>query len=215
MRERIRVRFGKGGGIRYISHLELMRVFERAVRRAELPVKMTEGFNPRPRISFPIPLGVGMEGMDEVAEIELSDWIPPGEAKERLASQMPEGIELLSVEPIPPGKKGSVSEVEYAFVPTQDAGVASLVDPKRVEALLARSEVTICRERNGKTKQIDIRPYIKDIRLDGVVVILRLKATPQGTARPEEVLAELGAHSALRDGRGRLVRTRVVLAANR
>jgi len=215
MRERIRVRFSKGGRIRHISHLELMRVFERAIRRAELPIKMTEGFNPRPRISFPMPLGVGMEGKDEVVEIELSDWIPPGEAKERLASRLPEGIGLLSAEPIPPGEKGSVSEVEYEFVPAEDAEPAPKVDRELVEALLSRPQVILRRERKGKTKEVDIRPYLEEIRVEGDTIILRLKVTPRGTARPEEVLSELGAGSALREGRGRFVRTRVILASNR
>ena len=75
IQQKVEIRFEKGEALRFISHHDLMRAFQRAVRRAGLPVRLTEGFNPRPRIVFPVALEVGVASLDEVAEIELTQCI--------------------------------------------------------------------------------------------------------------------------------------------
>ena len=82
--------------MRFISHLDLMRLFMRALRRADLPIKMTEGFNPHPKLSIKRALKLGVESDNEEAVIVLKELISPEEFKERLQKQLPQGIQIKS-----------------------------------------------------------------------------------------------------------------------
>src|SRR6185503_9821597 len=104
--QKIEIRFEKGEAVRFISHHDLMRAFQRAVRRAALPVRLTEGFNPRPRIVFPVALEVGIASQDEAAEIELLEWIQPQEVMARLARHLPPGLTIRLARELPSTRKG-------------------------------------------------------------------------------------------------------------
>jgi radical SAM-linked protein len=93
--------FTKKSAMVFISHLDLMRLFMRAFRRAELPIKITEGFNPHPKFSIKRALKLGVESDNEEAVITLKEWIEPEEFKQRLQKQLPEGIEIRKVCIIP------------------------------------------------------------------------------------------------------------------
>ena len=90
--------FSKTGLMRYISHLDLMRLFMRAMRRAELPLKMTEGFSPHPKLSLKRALKLGIESEHEEASIVLRFPVTPEEFKDRLQKKLPEGIQLKDVQ---------------------------------------------------------------------------------------------------------------------
>ncbi len=90
--------FAKKGFMKYISHLDLMRLFMRAFRRAELPIKITEGFNPHPKLSITRALKLGLESENEEAVIVLRDYIEPEQFKEKLQRQLPQGVEVKNVE---------------------------------------------------------------------------------------------------------------------
>ncbi len=91
---RISFTFSKKGQMKYISHLDLMRLFQRALRRANLPLKMTEGFNPHPKFSIKRALKLGLESESEEAIVVLGESINVCSFKEKLANQLPEGIEI-------------------------------------------------------------------------------------------------------------------------
>ena len=93
--------FSKKGMMKYISHLDLMRLFMRALRRAELPVKITEGFNPHPKFSIKRALKLGLESDGEEATVTLKDLIQPEEFRERLQKQLPDGILIKDVGLLP------------------------------------------------------------------------------------------------------------------
>src|SRR5262245_50882994 len=101
VRDKVRIRFKKTGDLRLVSHHDLMRCFERMLRRAELPFHSSEGFNPRPRLVFALSLALGLAGTDEVAELELDDELPTEEIHRRLSRQAPAGLEIVSVARIP------------------------------------------------------------------------------------------------------------------
>jgi radical SAM-linked protein len=90
--------FSKTGAMRYISHLDLMRLFMRALRRADLPLKITQGFNPHPKLSIKRALRLGIESDNEEATVVLKDLVKPEDFRERLQKQLPEGIQIKSVE---------------------------------------------------------------------------------------------------------------------
>jgi len=93
--------FTKKGLMRYISHLDLMRLFMRALRRADLPIKITEGFSPHPKFSIKRALKLGLESDKEEATVTLKDLIQPEEFRERLQKQLPDGILIKDVSPLP------------------------------------------------------------------------------------------------------------------
>ena len=210
--QRIRIRFQKSGGLAAISHLDLMRAFERALRRAGLPLRMTEGFNPRPRISFPAALGVGIEGLDEVMEFDLADWVAPAETERRLSAQLPQGLNLVSAALAEPHQAALAREVTYRITPRP-----ALKDDARIAApalaeLLARAEISVERLRKAKHKRVNLRPLICSLDRQGEDIVARFKAGPEGSAHPEEILGALGFDLEARRGGFRIVRTRVLLA---
>ena len=95
--QKIRVRFAKKDLMRFISHLDLMRLFQRASRRAGLPVAVTEGFNPHLRISIQPAIKLGLKSDSLEAIFKLSGWAKPGDFKDALQRDLPEGIEILEV----------------------------------------------------------------------------------------------------------------------
>lgn len=90
--------FTKKGMMRYISHLDLMRLFMRSLRRADLPIKITQGFNPHPKLSIKRALKLGIESDNEEATVVLKEFIKPQDFRDRLQKQLPEGIQIKSVE---------------------------------------------------------------------------------------------------------------------
>src|SRR5947209_18839925 len=97
VRDKVRIRFRKGGDLRLVSHHDVMQCFERMFRRAGMRFHATEGFNPKPRMAFALSLALGIVGCEEVLELELDELLPPEELRQRLARQAPPGLEVSSV----------------------------------------------------------------------------------------------------------------------
>ncbi len=210
--ERIRVRFQKTGELTVISHLDLMRAFERVLRRASLPLRMTEGFNPHPRLSFPAALGLGIEGAEEVMEFDLSEWVTASEVERRLREQLPVGLNLLSVKLADPQQTARVQEVAYRAEPVEALRADPRLAPEALTALRGRTELTVERRRKGRDKSVDIRPFLLSVEREAESLVVRLKAGPEGSAHPEEVLGLLGFDARERRTGFHFVRTRVLLA---
>lgn len=211
--QRIRVRFQKLGEMAFISHLDLMRTFERALRRTGLPLRMTEGFNPHPRLSFPAALGLGIEGLDEAMEFDLADWVTPSDVEQRLREQLPAGLNPLSIKLADPQQTAQVREVAYRAEPVSPAlAEDSRLSAEAVAALIAQPELTVERHRKGRDKSVNIRPFLIAAERDGVGLTMKFKAGPEGSVHPEEVLGLLGFDAQERRSGFKLMRTRVMLA---
>jgi radical SAM-linked protein len=196
-REKVRLRFRKGGPLRFLSHHDLMRTFERMLRRAELPVRRTQGFHPKPRLVFALSLPLGVVGREEVAELELERPLPPDEIRERLARQAPPGLEILSLRRVDPRATAQVRRLCYRVaVP---AGRAPALRA-RIAEVLAAAQCWVDRIR-PPVRRVDLRPFLAGLRLTepaasepagDPVLDMDLWLTPGGTARPDEVLRLLG-----------------------
>ena len=183
-----RVRFTKVGKMRFLSHHDLMRLFERALRRTGLPLRMTEGYNPHPVIAFPTALGLGIESLDEILEFELSSWTAPRNIEKQLGEQLPEGVTVASAEAFDRKQRSYVNYVEYeADCPGQGEGTAD-----RVRAFLALKECPVERVSDKGSKTVEIRQYVMALEAEQDRIYLRVRITDQGTAKPEEVLRAVG-----------------------
>lgn len=183
-----RIRFAKTGKMRFLSHHDLMRLFERALRRSGLPLRMTEGYNPHPIISFPTALGLGIESDDEIMEFELQSWVAPKQVEKAVGQQLPDGVSVLSAEAFDRKRRSYVDFVEYeARVPGQEEGLG-----EKIRAFLAKKECPVERVSDKGSKTVEIRQYVLAADHEGDRVFLRVRVTDQGTARPEEVLRAVG-----------------------
>ncbi len=205
---KVRLRFAKRGDLRLVSHHDLMRCLERMARRVNLPLAQSQGFNPRPKVAFTLALGLGIEGHREVVEMELAAPMEPAEVLRRLASVSPPGLDWLDAEDPGPGRPAQAGTVRYALPIPDDRRDAAR---DALAALLADDRRLYTRHRPDRTVEIDLRPFVVEAGLDGGLLRFRLKMTPAGTARPEEVIDTLGLRDLL--GRGAiLARTEVELA---
>ncbi|HUI45565.1 MAG TPA: TIGR03960 family B12-binding radical SAM protein [Nitrospirota bacterium] len=156
-RHRIRVKFSKTGRLRFLSHLDLMNLFQRAAARASVPIAFSHGFNPHPKIAFGPAISVGMESTSEYLDMETSAFINLLETTKALNSTLPDGLRILESRMIPsktPSLSGSISRYRYEIdVPA--TSVDNLQD--RLVSFLSRTSVIVSRE--GKQK--DIRPCIE------------------------------------------------------
>jgi radical SAM-linked protein len=192
--QRLRLTFSKGEEIKYISHLDLMRLWERALRRAEVPLAYSKGYNPRPRISIAFPLAVGIVGENEIMDVFLEPPMAPLDLAKTVRRQLPAGATLLEVEEVYldlPALQTQVQAAEYVVTVKNDRAVRD--SERLIRALLER--VHVPRERRGKV--YNLRPLIEELRLeerkgDRYFLEMTLKAGEGGTGRPDEVLDELG-----------------------
>ncbi len=202
--QRLRLVFRKGPEIKYISHLDLMRAWERLLRRADLPLIYSKGFNPRPKLQFASALPVGLVGRAEMLDIFLDQPLELQALANRIEVQLPSGLQLTSVSEVPhqsPSLPSQVVAAEYKAV-VRSRDTAEEVSA-RISFLLASDSIPRTRERPGGARSYDLRPLIQELQLvgvdgDNVLIGMRLLAGPQGTGRPDEVLAALGLAEAVR-----------------
>jgi len=198
--QRLRIVYRHGEALRYIAHLDLLRAFERAVRRAGLPVAHTQGFNPRPRITWAAPLPLGFISESERADCLLTTPVPPAEFAARLSAQLPPALVLLSVEDIPrgaPSLPATLRQMRYRVaLPDLDdlagaeAAVAALLAAPRCE------RPRRARGRAGESGSYDLRPRVISLAArqanQGIELEMELTSGQEDMGRPDEVLAALG-----------------------
>lgn len=171
-----------------ISHRDLLRLFERLFRRANLNLRMSEGFHPKPKVSFPSALALGVEGRDEVMEMELAEAMDADELKRQVQHAAPPGLEVHSVTRCGvQEKKAQVERLHYEVcIAAQDADRLS----KAIDRLLASPQHMISRD--DKSEPIDARKDLADLSLHGDVLRFSLWATRTRSVRPREILEILG-----------------------
>lgn len=183
--------FSVDGDIRFISHRDTLRLFRRALVRAALPVRYTQGFNPHPRLSIPLPRSVGMASQDESIIVEFDRPIDGEEALRRLAQQTPGGLEMIRARRLAAGERLYPDLARYRL----DLGETPMGAIKpRVRNLLESRVVRIERDslRGAAPKSIDVRPYFVNMDVDNGAVTFTLRVTGHGTVRPTEVAELLG-----------------------
>lgn len=166
----IRLKFTKGNEVKYISHLDLMRVFQRAIRRTGIPVSYSAGFNPHQEISFGAPLSLGVTSNAEYVDIKLAESMEPEELKQRLNASLPEGIRILDGIQLGDSPKSAMSVVTHAryMIRFNLDNIQPEAMQKSIEAFIVQSSIKVMKEQPKKgfeLKEIDIRPMIITMRL--------------------------------------------------
>jgi radical SAM family uncharacterized protein/radical SAM-linked protein len=183
---RFRVKYSKTGPVRFIGHLDLVRLFDRTMRRAGIPVAYSQGFHPHPKISFGPPLPLGMQSTAEFADFSLSTPFP--EAGMLLAKNLPEGMEMLSIRPISE-KAESLTKIlilaEYHVQCGRDERIGEII-----KTILEREHIPVERMSKSGPKEVDIRPGIIEITVspesNGFIMLLSQETGK--SARPSEVI---------------------------
>lgn len=199
--DKFRLRFAKSGTLRLLSHHDLMRTLERMLRRAGLPFKSTAGFHPGPRLVFALSLPLGVDGLDEVVELELTREMDAADVLAGLNAAAPAGLTFTRVAVVPMKASAVPRRVVY-WLPIP-AERAPAVDARAAE-LMAADKVWVERTR-PTPKRLNIRPYLRHISTEveladgergettqATLLFLDLWVTQTGTARADELLRLLG-----------------------
>lgn len=154
-----RVYFDKFGEMKFISHLDLLRFFDRLLKKSQIPVKYSQGFHPRPKMSFGSPVSLGTEAYDELMDFELESPMSNEEVFERLNNSNVVGFRVNKVEEVP--RKSSIME-EYTVMIYEIEG--SKEDISKLEELLNRDEIVEVKEKKGKVVTRDLKVRIKSFK---------------------------------------------------
>jgi len=191
---RARITFSKQGALRYTGHLDLHRLWERAMRRADLPLSYSLGFHPQPKISLAAALPLGFSSLGEVLDVRFNAEIPTEEIAARLKDSLPPDIKVTGVESVDerePALQTQVLSATYNAHLTEPVDGADLA--RKVEEMLMAESLP----RERRNKSYDMRPLIETLNVitevDGKVWLqMKLAARDGATGRPEEVLSALG-----------------------
>ena len=195
---RLRVRFSRGQEVKFISHLDIVRLWQRALHRAGIPLAYSEGFSPHPRISLAAPLPVGVTSEAELMDILFQKQASPHFFTAAVSQQLPAGIKILQVYPMAltlPSLQSQVSYAEYKV------DVEREKEPDDIESaltsLLAVEHLPWHHQRDTGQRSYDLRPLIDDLWLIDwhhpyYTIGMRLRCDSSGSGRPEQVTAALG-----------------------
>ena len=192
-------RYRKQEQVKWISHLDVKRTLERAMRRADLPLALTQGHNPHLKLSLGPPLAVGVTGDGELFAIHLEAALPPDALKERLNAQLPTGLAVTETWVVPAYRKketfGEIDVAEYRVA--IQGGPAPDVMQSRIAALLGSPQLVVQRGGERPERSVDLRPLIVSLQLadgsnDRIELRMRLRTGSHGGARPQEIIVLLG-----------------------
>ena len=195
---RLRVTFSRGDELKYLSHLDVMRLWERALRRANLPLAYSQGFSPHPKISIaaPLPLGVTSEG--ELMDLFIQRRISPYAIPKTLANQLPKGISIISVSQVPseaPSLQAQVRRAEYRVELQTDKTVDEIKNA--IDSFLALAELPWQHKRDEEMRSYDLRKLVErvwlvEVRGTTCVLGMCLRADGSASGRAEQVALALG-----------------------
>lgn len=208
----VRICFSRAGAPIWLAHLDMMRTLERSLLRAGLPIAYSQGFNPRPELVFALPAGVGIETVNDYADVFLTDPVPAETVQTALSGTLPPGIRIHSAWELPGGQRSIMGQVREAAYRVCFSG-ADTFAPR----LMAADQLPVEKWSKGRRRPVDIRPLL--LSADGSVpdvLAVRVRAGSAENLRMDSLCAVLmeqfGAPAADVNG-CRLIRDELFLAA--
>jgi radical SAM family uncharacterized protein/radical SAM-linked protein len=204
---KIRFQFSKGEEVKYISHLDLVNVFTRAFRRANIPIAYSQGFSPHPKISFGSALSVGMTSIAEYADIDLEEDVEAESFVSRVNFLLPSGVNIIKAQKMPLRSPSLMSQTSFSSyivqIPKIDCSKIDLEE--KIQSIMNSDQIIISRQQKNKQSnkqnqykisQIDIKPFIKIITFSGnnsgiLQIEMTIGESGSGKVRPEEIVGLL------------------------
>ena len=196
--QRLRLRFGRGEELKFISHLDIIRLWQRALHRAGIALAYSEGFSPHPRISLAAPLPIGVTSEAELMDIFGTKWVSPHFLTMAMSQQLPPGMEILQVYQIALGLPSLQSQIRHTEYKVEVEAEKSQNDVEAaINSLLSLRQLPWQHQRDTGTRHYDLRALIDDLWLASWhypygTIGMRLRCDSSGSGRPEQVTAALG-----------------------
>ncbi len=205
---KIRIKFAKYGVMKFIGHLDVMRFFQKAIRRADIDIRFSEGFSPHPVMSFAAPLGVGMESLGEYLDIEVNSMTSAEEMKDALNREMADGFSILSVRVLPDGSQNAMASVAAAryqifYSDRQENGPCCFpIDriEEKLAAFYARERIPMIKKTKKGERELNLKPGIFELQIQEIphpfmeeekkcqAVSMLVDASSSGNIKPTMVL---------------------------
>ena len=191
---KVRIKFKKDGSLRFIGHLDVMRFFQKVMRRAQIPIAFTAGYNPHMIMSFASPLGIGLTSQGEYFDIELAGHISSAEAVRRMNAVTAEGMEVISFRQIAEEKKMTAMAIASAadyLVGCKCRENGAVFTQERITGFLGQQEIVVTKQTKRSEQEADIRPLIYQMELTKEGIYLQLAAGSAQNLKPELVMSAL------------------------
>lgn len=187
---KVRIKFSKEGPMKFVGHLDTMRYFQKAVRRAGLPVAFSGGYSPHMIMSFAAPLGVGTTSLGEYFDMELTETVPTSEIVRRFNETMAEGFRVVSARQVEDGKASKamslVAAADY-HVEFRQGKEPAVEWKNKIEEFLAQPEISVTKKTKRSEATVDIRPFIYKMELQGDKIFMQLASASANYTKPELV----------------------------
>lgn len=188
-----RIKFSKYGAIKYIGHLDVMRYFQKAIRRAEIPVAYSEGFSPHQILSFAFPLSVGMTSEGEYFDVELTEEVDEECLVSKLQSTMVDGIDVLKARKLPDKSENCMAAVfaaKYQVVIEDDIELPEDYENQFIDYF---GQMTIPvnkpKKKGGGTISIDLKDFLYEFSINGKNIFFTVNASSSNNIKPDFVMS--------------------------
>lgn len=190
---KIRVKFSKGGALVFIGHLDIMRCFQKLIRRAQIPIAYSQGMSPHQIMSFALPLGLGISSVAEYMDIEITEPVKSQDAISRMNEMSVEDIEILSFKQLPEDAKNAMASVTAADyeVRFRENRKPEIDFGKALNELLSKQEILVTKKTKKSERTIDIKPFIYKAYFDNDVFHFTLSCGSVDNTKPELVMKAL------------------------
>jgi len=187
---KLRIKFSKHGPIRFIGHLDVMRYFQKAIRRAELDIAYSSGFSPHQIMSFAAPLGVGLESNGEYMDIEVHSITSCEDVMNRLNAVSAPGIEVTSVKILPEGAGNAMASVAAASytVSFREGREPKLAIAENLPAFKAKEQILITKETKKGSREVDLKPGIYELEFQENTFHMLVDASSAGNIKPIQII---------------------------
>lgn len=197
-----RIKFKKYGALKFIGHLDVMRFFQKVMRRADIPIAFTGGYSPHMIMSFASPLGIGLESDGEYLDIELSAPVDSVSAVRRMNEACVEGIEVISMRQIPEEKKMTgmtvLAAADYLITPFPEKNAESWKET--FSSFMVQPEIRIVKQTKRSEKEVDIRPLIYEWEIRGDDIFVRTAAGSAENLKPDLIMEAFSRYACI-DGK--------------
>ncbi len=175
----------------YIGHLDLLKVTQRAVKRAGIPIAYSQGFNPHQQMSFALPLSLGVKSYAEILDIQLTEEVNENDLKNKLNEAFPEGIEVLDIRKFKFEERNSASQVEVGTYEVYCENIKNL--DKYIEKLMSQDEIVVAKKTKRKDfKETDVKHMVFEVKaLDSNTVYLKIATGSKQNLKPELIIEQL------------------------